>query len=263
MITISRIFVMANVMAIALSVPASAQWFNYPTAGIPRTRDGKPDLAAPTPKTADGKPDLSGIWIPSGGISHFLNLAAGQKPEDVPYQPWAKALAEQREERVHKDDPLAQCMPPGVPRVDTHGDHPYKIVQLPRELIILYETSTNDVFREVFTDGRPLPKDPQPSWKGYSVGKWEGDTMVIDTIGFNDRGWLDTEKGRPQTQALHVTERFRRLNVGNMELSITIDDSKAYTKPWTVKFNLGLVPDTELIETVCENSRNVEHMVGK
>jgi hypothetical protein len=242
---------------------APAQWLNYPTAGLPRTRDGKPNLAAPTPKAPDGKPDLSGIWLPSEGVRHFLDLAADLKPEDVPYQPWAKALADKREDAVHKDDPLAQCMPPGVPRVDTHGDHPYKIIQLPRELVMLYETSTNDVFREVFTDGRPLPKDPQPSWKGYSVGKWEGDTMVIDTIGFNDRGWIDTEKGRPQTQALHVIERFRRLNVGNLELSITIDDPKAYTKPWTAKIHLDLLPDTELIETACENSRNVEHMVGK
>lgn len=255
----SRIFI----MLVAVAACAPAQWLNYPTAGLPRTRDGKPDLAAPTPKTADGKPDLSGIWIPSGRINHFLDLAADLRPEEVPYQPWAKALADKRQDGVHKDDPLAQCMPPGVPRADTHNDHPYKIIQMPRELIILYETSTNDIFREIFTDGRPLPKDPQPSWKGYSVGKWEGDTMVIDTIGFNDRGWIDTEKGRPQTQALHVTERFRRLNVGTMELGITIDDPKAYTKPWSVKFNLNLVPDTELIETVCENSRNVEHMVGK
>jgi len=128
---------------------------------------------------------------------------------------------------------------------------------------VLYETSTNEVFREVFTDGRPLPKDPQPSWKGYSVGRWGGDTMVVDTIGFNDRGWIDTDKGHPQTEALHVTERFRRRNAGTMEIGITIDDPKAYTKPWSAKFNLKLVPDTELIETVCENSRNTEHMVGK
>jgi hypothetical protein len=134
---------------------------------------------------------------------------------------------------------------------------------MPRELVILYETSTNEVFREVFTDGRPLPKDPQPSWKGYSVGRWEGDTMVVDTIGFNDRGWIDTEMGRPQTEALHVTERFRRRNTGNLEIAITIDDPKAYTKPWTAKISLGLIPDTELIESVCENSRGVEHMVGK
>ncbi|HEV2202479.1 MAG TPA: hypothetical protein VGR73_21895 [Bryobacteraceae bacterium] len=258
MSTLLRIFL----LVIALVAVASTQWFNYPTAGLPRTSDGKPDLAAPTQKTADGKPDLSGIWLPADG-SHFTDLAVDLKPEEPPYQPWAKALAAQREAGVHKADPLAQCMPPGVPRVETHGGHPFKIIQMPRELVILYETSTNDVFREIFTDGRPLPKETQPSWKGYSVGKWEGDTMVVDTIGFNDRSWLDTAMGRPQTEALHITERFRRRNVGNMEIGITIDDPKAYTKPWNAKINLKLVPDTELIETVCENSRNVEHMVGK
>jgi hypothetical protein len=258
MSTISRIFV----IAIALAAAAPAQWLNYPTAGLPRTRDGKPDLAAPMPKTADGKPDLSGIWVTADN-TYFMDLAADLKPEEVPYQPWAKALAGQRQAALHKDDPLALCMPPGVPRVNTNMYHPFKILQMPRELVLLYETSANDVFREVFTDGRPLPKDPQPSWKGYSVGKWEGDTMVVDTIGFNDRGWIDTEKGRPQTEALHVTERFRRRNVGNLEIGITIDDPKAYTKPWTVKVNLGLIPDTELIETACENSRGIEHMVGK
>jgi hypothetical protein len=251
-----------SVLVIVLAVAAPAQWLNYPTAGLPRMRDGRPDLAAPPPKTADGRPDLSGIWLPADN-THFMDLAADLKPEDVPYQPWAKALAAQRQEGVHKDDPLAQCMPPGVPRVETHGAHPFKIIQMPRELVMLYETSTNDVFREVFTDGRALPVDPQPSWKGYSVGKWDGETMVVDTVGFNNRGWIDTEKGRPQTEALHVTELFRRRNVGTMELGITIDDPKAYTKPWTVKINLKLVPDTELIETACENSRGTEHMVGK
>jgi len=146
------------------------------------------------PKTADGKPDLSGIWIPAEG-SHFMDLGADLKPEGVPYQPWAKALAAQRQAAVHKDDPLAQCMPPGVPRVETHGAHPFKIIQMPRELVMLYETSTNDVFREIFTDGRTLPNAPQPSWKGYSVGRWEGDTMVVDTIGFNDRAGSIPKKG--------------------------------------------------------------------
>jgi hypothetical protein len=262
MSTISRIFMATGIAAGLVVTSAPAQWLNYPTAGLPRTRDGKPDLAAPTPKTADGKPDLSGIWIPAD-IKYFMDLAADLKPEDIPYQPWTKALVDQRQAGVHKDDPLAQCMPPGVPRVETHGGHPFKIIEMPRELVILYETSTNEVFREVFTDGRPLPKDPQPSWKGYSVGKWEGDTMVVDTIGFNDRGWIDTGMGRPQTEALHVTERFRRRDVGHLEIGITIDDPKAYTKPWTAKINLGLIPDTELIESVCENSRGTEHMVGK
>lgn len=249
-------------LVVILAAAASAQWLHYPTAGLPRTPDGKPNLTAPTPKMAEGKPDLSGIWIPQGP-SHFMDLAADLKPEDVPYQPWAKQLADQRQGAIHKDDPLAQCMPPGVPRVETHVDHPFKIIQMPREVIMLYETSTNEVFREIFTDGRPLPKDPQPSWKGYSVGKWAGDTLLVDTIGFNDRGWLDTGMGRPQTMELHVTERFRRIDVGHLEIGITIDDPKAYTKPWTVKVNASLIPDTELIESVCENSRNVEHMVGK
>jgi len=258
MSTTLRIFVVVIVLVAA----APAQWLNYPTAGLPRTRDGKPDLAAPTPKTADGKPDLSGIWLPAEA-SHFMDLGADLKPEEVPYQPWAKALTDQRQGGVHKDDPLAQCMPPGVPRVETHGGHPFKIIQMPRELVMLYETSTNDVFREVFTDGRALPQDQQPSWKGYSGGRWDGDTMVVDRIGFNARGWPDTGLGRAPTEALHVTERFRRRTVGSMEIGITIDDPKAYTKPWTAKINLKLVPDTELIETVCENSRNTEHMVGK
>jgi hypothetical protein len=255
---IFRIFAAAGLIAAS----APAQWLNYPTPGTPRTPDGKPNLSAPAPKAPDGKPDLSGIWVAADN-THFMDLAVNLKPEEVPYQPWAKALAGQRQENVHKDDPLALCLPPGVPRVNTNVFHPFKIIQLPRELVMLYETSANEVFREVFTDGRPLPKDPQPSWKGYSVGKWEGDTMVVDTIGFNDRGWIDTEKGRPQTEALHVTERFRRRDFGNLEIGITIDDPKAYTKPWTVKLDVHLVPDTELLETVCENQRGIEHLVGK
>ena len=164
---------------------------------------------------------------------------------------------------MHKDDPLAQYMPPGLPRIETHGGHPFKIIQMPRELVILYETSTNDVFREVFTDGRPLPKDLQPSWKGYSVGKWEGDTMVVDTIGFNDRGWLDTEMGRPQTEALHVTERFRRRNVGNLEIGITIDVPKAYTKPWTAKINLRLIPCAQSIPFRIVPVKSRSHVNGR
>jgi len=253
-----RLFLVAALAVLSVK----AQWLNYPTPGIPRTPDGKPNLAAPAPKTADGKPDLSGLWV-VGDNTQFMDLTAGQKGEEVPYQPWARALAESRQKDLHKDDPLALCLPPGVPRVNTNVFHPFKILQLPRELVILYETSANDVFREVFTDGRPLPKDPQPSWKGYSVGKWEGDTMVVDSTGFNDRGWIDTEKGRPQTEALHVTERFRRKDFGNLEIGITIDDPKAYTKPWSSKLNLHLVPDSELLETVCENQRGIEHLLGK
>ena len=251
-----------SVLAVLLAPAAPAQWLNYPTPGLPRTYDGKPDLTAPAPKAANGKPDLTGVWLPDDG-KHYRDLAMDMGPAGAPMQPWAKTLSEQRDAENHKADPLAQCMPPGVPRVETHGGHMFKIVQTPREVVLLYETSSNDVFREVFTDGRPLPEITQPSWKGYSVGKWEGDTLVVDTNGLNDKAWLDTYKAHPQTEMLHVTERFRRLSVGKLEIGVTIDDPGAYTKPWTAKLNIHLVPDTEVMETACENSRNVEHMVGK
>ena len=251
-----------SALILVLAAVAGAQWLNYPTPGLPRTHDGKPDLAAPTPKTAAGKPDLTGMWLAVDG-KHYRDLAMDMGPGGAPMQPWAKALSEQRDAENHKADPLAQCMPPGVPRVETHGGHPFKIIQMPREVVILYETSSNDVFREIFTDGRPLPEITQPSWKGYSVGKWDGDTLVVDTDGFNDKPWLDTYKAHPQTEKLHVTERFRRPSTGKLEIGITIDDPGAYTKPWSAKISYNLQPDAELMETVCENSRNVEHMVGK
>jgi hypothetical protein len=242
------------------SVPASSQWLNYPTAGIPRTADGKPNLAAPTPKTADGKPDLSGLWMADDG-KHFFDLGLDLKPNEVPSQPWAKKLSQERQDTNHRDDPLASCMPAGVPRMGTNA--PFKIVQTPQLVIVLYETTAISTFRQIFTDGRPLPKDPQPTWLGYSVGTWEGDTFKVDTIGFNDRGWIDTEMGHPQTEALHLTERFRRPNFGHMEIGYTIDDPKAYTHPWSGSFKVHLMPDTDLLEMTCENAKDAAHMVGK
>jgi hypothetical protein len=256
------------VVLLSTFIPLSAQWLHYPTPGTPRTPDGKPNLSAPAPKTPDGKPDLSGIWEAREQLStyppylsHFMDLAVDLKPEGAPFQPWAKALSEQRQAVEHKDDPLARCMPPGVPRINTIA--PFKIVQNPRLIIVLYETTANSAFRQIFTDGRPLPKDPQPTWLGYSIGTWEGDVLKVDTIGFNDRGWIDTGIGHPQTEALHVIERFLRTDFGNMDIAITIDDPKAYTKPWTGTLKVHLLPDTELLEMSCENSRGTEHMVGK
>jgi hypothetical protein len=258
----------AAVVLSLTSVPAAAQWLNYPDPAIPRTADGKPNLSAPAPKTAGGKPDLSGIWAVNERqstyppfSSHFMDLAVDLKPEEAPFQPWAKALSQQRQDNLHKDDPLARCMPPGVPRINTIA--PFKILQMPREVVILYETTATSAFRQIFTDGRPLPKDPQPTWLGYSVGAWEGDVLTVDTIGFNDRGWIDTGVAHPQTEALHVIERFRRIDFGHMEVAITIDDPKAYTKPWSGTLKVSLLPDTELLEMTCENSRGIEHMVGK
>ena len=239
--------------------PATAQWLDYKTPGIPRLRDGKPNLSAPVPRTADGKPDLSGIYQATNG-GQFQNVAAGLRPEDFPIQPWAAALAKKREEENRKDDPYSHCMPPAVPRINV-ANHPFKILQLPGVLAILYETS--NVFRQIFTDGRPLPTDPQPTWLGYSVGRWENDTLVVDSNGFNDRNWLDGDKGHPLSDALRVTERFRRIDFGHLEIQVTIDDPKVYTKPWTIKESLNLLPDTELLENICENERDSGHLVGK
>ena len=246
----------------ATFIPAAAQWHRYPTPGVPRTGDGKPNLSAPAPKTPQGNPDLSGIWL-IDDAKYFFDLAADLPADAVHFQPWAKALSQQREDNLHKDDPLAQCMPPGVPRANTNINFPFKIIQTPQVVVMLYETSTIPVFRQIFMDGRPLPEDPQPSWSGYSVGKWESGALKVDTVGFSDRGWIDTGKGHPQTDALHVTERFRRTDFGRLEIAITIDDPKAYTAPWTATLHLHFLPDTELLETVCENSRGTEHMVGK
>jgi len=246
-------------LLLSASATASAQWLKYPDPGTPRTADGKPNLSAPAPKTPDGHPDLSGIWLADDNRM-FFDLTAGSKQE-VPFQPWAKALSQQRQDDLHKDDPLALCMPPGVPRINTIA--PFKIIQNPRLVIVLYETTSNSAFRQIFTDGRPLPQDPQPTWLGYSVGKWEGDALRVDTTGFNGRDWLDTEIGRPGTEALHVIERFHRLDFGHMEIAITIDDPKAYTAPWSSNLKVHLLPDTELLEMICENQRGIEHLVGK
>jgi hypothetical protein len=249
----------AVALLILAVAPATAQWLDYKTPGIPRLRDGKPNLSAPVPRTVDGKPDLSGIYQANNG-TQFQNVAANLRPEDFPIQPWAAALAKKREEENRKDDPYSHCMPPAVPRINV-ANHPFKILQLPGLLAILYETSY--VFRQIFTDGRPLPKDPQPTWLGYSVGRWENDTLVVDSNGFNDRNWLDGDKGHPLSDALRVTERFRRIDFGHLEIQVTIDDPKVYTKPWTIKESLNLLPDTELLENICENERDSGHLVGK
>jgi hypothetical protein len=243
-----------------IATPLSAQWLNIHAPGVPRTADGKVNLSAPTPKAPDGKPDLSGVW--ESAPEYFYNLANDLKPDDVVMQPWAKTLQAEREGKEHQDDPLSQCMPPGVPRINMStpdAPHPFKIVQTPALVVLLYETSANSTFRQVFLDGRPLPRDPQPTWLGYSIGRWEGNTLVVETLGFNGRSWTDTAKGHPQTDAAHVIERFTRRDFGHLEIDITIDDPKAYVKPWRAKVPVKLLPDTDLIETYCENERDQAH----
>jgi hypothetical protein len=235
-----------------LPVPAGAQWLNYKTPGIPRTADGKPDLSAPAPKTADGKPDFSGVWR----IDDARTAETGKAMETLKAQPWAAALSEQRKEELGRDSPLLQCLPPG-PLVNLGAG---RLVQTPNLVLMLFGGT---LYREIFTDGRDLPRDPNPDWMGYSVGHWEGDSLVIESAGFNDRTWLDFD-GHPHTEALHVTERLRRSDFGHLEIRRTLVDPEAFTGAWTVPVKLELDADTEPLEYVCnENERDRQHLVGK
>jgi hypothetical protein len=259
------------VLGVLLS-PLPGQWISYPTAGVPRTPNGKPDLAAACPRTADGKPDLSGLWIMQtsreGNANfpgcdavpdEFINIG-GSLREGLPYQPWAADLVKKRrtEQRVY--DPLSHCMPVGLARLHTWNG-PRKYVQAPGLLVIINELGAS--YRQIFTDGRPLPDDPNPSWNGYSSGKWEGDTLVVQTSGFRDGLWLDAT-GNPMTDAAKITERFRRVNFGHMEIELTVDDPKAYTKPWTVKLNQVIKLDTDLLDFVCnENEKDAPRLSSK
>ena len=262
-----------------------AQWPSYTTPG-PRTKDGKIDFAAPPPRTANGKPDFSGLWEPahvrdhgSGGVltgraplpfaiptspddppvAQFFNIGAGFKDGLPPLTPWGAQVRAQRKGNNNKDNPDALCLPLGLTQLHMHPQ-PRKIVQTPREIVILYEANGN--VRQILTDGRPLPNnDPTPWWYGYSVAHWDGDTLVVETTGFRDDVWLDVE-GSPLTSTGKMTERWRRVKYGLMQIDITIEDPKAYTKPFTVRVNHQLMPDTELMEFVCEE-RDAVHYIGK
>ena len=244
--------VLLMIAAFVMGSAPTEQW-RARTPGIPRTPEGKANLSAPAPKTADGKPDITGLWRPGAG--YVGNIARDLKPGDVPYQPWAEALFKKRRANDSKDDPTANCIVGGVPRSDL-VPYPFKILQVPGVVVILYEAVHS--YRQIFTDGRELPKEPNPSWFGYSVGRWEDNAFVVETTGFNDNVWLDND-GRPATGALRVTERFVRKDFGHMDVQITIDDPKTYTKPWSVTLPLTLQPDDELIEYICnENNRYFE-----
>ena len=268
---------------VASTAAVFAQWPSYPT-GVPKTPDGKPDLTAPAPRMADGKPDFSGTWTLAPGrggagrggakgkgapppqpapddppIAQFFNIGAGFKDGLLPFQPWAAELRAQRKADNNKDNPDAHCLPLGLTQLHMHPQ-PRKIIQTSKVMVILYEANAN--LRQIFLDGRPLPgKDADAWWYGYSTGHWDGDTLVVETNGFRDDVWLDVE-GSPLTNAGKMTERFRRLNMGTMQIDITVDDPKAYTKPWTVRVNHRLMPDEDLIEFVCEE-RDAIHYVGQ
>ena len=253
------------------SAATGAQWLRYPTKGVPRTRDGKPNLSAPAPRGANGKPDFSGVWENDGYDPNRAEGLAGGPPKTAffdianglgvapPYQPWAAALANTRKAAFGKDNPDARCLPLGVLQMMAHP-LPKKIVHTPALLVILHER--NMEFRQIFTDGRPLPADQNPSWSGYSTGKWEKDTLVVQTSGFRDGLWADFN-GSPLTDRAKVTERFRRPTFGHLEVQVTIDDPKAYTRPWTIQLNQHIALDTDLLEDAClENEKDVAHLSG-
>jgi hypothetical protein len=243
------------------SATARTQWLEHPSAGIPRLPDGKPNLTAPVPRTAEGTPDLSGIWEVVGDRvmetdgrvrSKYVYDIAVDMPGGAPFLPWAKALHDERQKALGVGAPSERCLPHGIPDAMLTRTLPFKILQTRGVTLILYEEFNN--WRQIFTDGQPLPKDPQPAWLGYSVGSWDGDTFVIETAGFNDKSWLDAG-GAPHTEALRTTERLRRTDFGHMEIAFTFDDPKTFTKLWsaTVKFNL--LADTELLEHHCDNEK--------
>ena len=246
------------VLLVIASTAARAQWVKIPPPRGSGGSAGTPTATGPAPRLSDGRPDLSGIWEPAN--RYVTNLAADLRPEDVPFQPWAKSLYDERKTGSHsREDPPAHCLPQGVPRINA-APAPWKIVQSPGFIVILYEAF--NLWRQIFFDGRELAVDVNPTWLGYSTGKWEGDTLVVETRGFNGKLWLD-QLGKPSTDALRVTERFHRQDFGHMNLQITIDDPKAYTRPWTVTEPVRLLTDTELLEFICqENNRDLEHLPG-
>ncbi len=255
--------------------PAVAQWLKYPTEGVPRTANGTPNLTAPAPRLPDGKPDLSGIWHASnripctneinrfidcgseiGGSKLTLNLGL-DTPGGLPYQPWAGALQKQRAADDSRDDPHVRCMPDTVPRMWTLP-HLTKAIHTPKLLVLLYEV--NATYRQIFLDGRPFPPDMNPAWTGYSVGHWDGDTLVVETRGFRDNLWIDMQ-GSPMSDAAKMTERIRRTAFGTLQIALTIDDPKTYTKPFTVNLVQTLEADTELADEFClENEKSYERM---
>jgi hypothetical protein len=259
-----------------LATGAYAQWLSFPTPGTPRTRDGKANLAAPAPRAPDGKPDLSGVWEPEPTPlseltrvlgEHFADLQLDQrettkytvnlfwdlKPEEYPLRPEAAAIVKQRGQMP---GPTESCLPGGIPF--TMLITPFKMVQAPREIVMLFEHP--DPPRQIHTDGRPLPKNPDPSWLGSSTGTWQGKTLVVETVGFNGKSWLD-EFGHPLSESMHLTERFLRRDFGHMDVEMTFDDPKFYTRPFKVNLPMRLIPDSDVLEDVCaENEKDRIHL---
>lgn len=238
-----------------------AQWLNYPARTTPRLPDGRPNLTASAPRGVDGIPDLTGIWevvgdrvMPTDGRvrSKYVYDIAADLPGGAPFLPWAKTLHDERTRTLGVGAPSESCLPHGIPDAMLTRTLPFKIVQHPGVTIILFEEFNN--WRQIFTDGRALPVDPQPAWLGYSVGRWDGDTFVVESAGFNDKSWLDAG-GTPHTEALRTTERFHRVDFGHLDAQFTFEDPKTFTKPWSAHVKFNLLPDTDLLEHVCDNNK--------
>ena len=239
-----------------LPVSSGAQWLDWQTPGIPRTADGKPNLTAPAPRTAEGKPDFSGLWQPDMNPYRFSVI---QDLKDAAiFRPAAQAIFMAHVKDLRRDDPVTNCLPGGPADLMSAM---YRIIQSPTVVALLYETGTGR-YRQIYMDGRKLPHDPQPTWLGYSIGRWEGDTLVVESAGFNDRTWLD-RVGHPHSERLRVTERFQRVDFGHLKYQITFDDPETLTKPLTFSLTVTYGADTDMLENVCsENSRDKGHMVG-
>ncbi len=269
-------------IAVAVSVVAHAQWLTHRTPGVPRLADGRVDVSAPAPRQADGTPDLSGVWqveaTPEkemralfgklndigvlgdnlqGDSKYFLNVLADFSPEASPMRPETAAQFERLSATRGRLSPTANCLPPGLTQADL-APAPLKIVQAPGVIVVLYENFGGH--RQIYLDGRAFPPDPQPLWLGYSVGHWEGDTLVVDSRGFNDKSRLDA-LGHPHSESLHVVERFHRRDVGRMDVSLTVEDAAMYRRPFTVTAVDRLVPDSDVGEFYCaENEKDLAHM---
>jgi len=275
-----------SMFAAAAVVAGQAQWLDYPVPGVPRLPNGKVNMTAKPPRTRDGRPDLSGVWqtelataeeiarrsdavanalvVPGDDFRtwnrYFLDILADFTREDAPMRPEARRLLE-RNIPARAESPSVLCLPQSIPRTDLMSYAPFKMIQTPDQITVLYEL--DNTFRQIHTDGRKLPVNPQPTWGGYSVGRWEGDTLVVDVGGFNDRGWLDS-MGHPRSEALRIQERFHRRDFGHMDLTVTIDDPVMYTKPFTVKATELLLPDSDVLETVCnENEKDRARLSNK
>jgi len=268
----TRLLLWIIVALVGAGISTSAQWLNHPTAGAPRTRDGKVNMTARVPRLS-GKPDLSGLWQVQGqprapgalfGLGesensrYFINVLADFPPNDLPLTPAGLGRWKHNTQPT-TPSPIVNCLPDGMP----HGNvlpQPFKVIHSTGVIVLLYEVGTT--FRQVFMDGRKLPVDPSPTWQGYSVGRWEDDTLVVDTIGFNDRSWLDV-RGTPHSEEMRVEERFRRRDYGHLDLTTTITDPKTFTRPITFGVVLDLMPDTDLLEHYCaENEKDDAHIRG-